>query len=416
MNDRTVFVDNDEFNLDLEKIGEALGADDMRVIVPSGTTVGSKSTKRAAIRTGSARQGLSPITQLRSRISSRASGTSQAIENLSPRTALPAKPSSRRKAGAETIDALSPRLRLSPRTSAPARPAGRARRAVSPLVRVRGQSSQPVGQSRNDTQLSCADGPIESGGVDQRLYVTHEVLSLAAAIDEIREQWKRRQMWHRAEKSLTLQAKSMCRRLLAGDKKEAEGLYKSAMNGGEHEMAATAYLAMHPLIEARKGIETARLQVEKRLLVLAKDMPVADWTEGVRGVGLLSIAGIVGEAGDLGNYSNPAKLWKRMGLAVIGGERQRKKEGAAGIEHGYNPARRSLMWTIGDCIIRAGGPLKELYNERKVYEAPRVKTKMHAHNRAKRYIEKRLLRDLWRAWRAATTALSPRSTMPPSDL
>jgi hypothetical protein len=285
----------------------------------------------------------------------------------------------------------------------------------SPIFAMHGQSSQPVGQSSIDAHTGCADGPIESGSERQRSPVNQCLNALAAAIDEIREQWKRRQMWHRAEKSLTLQAKAMCRRLLAGDKKEAEVLYKSALNGGEHEMASTAYLAMHPLLEGRDGIEKARLQVEKRLLVLAKGLPVVPWVDSVRGFGVLSLAGIVGEAGDLSAYSNPAKLWKRMGLAVIGGERQRKKEGAAGIEHGYNPARRSLMWTVGDCIIRAGGPLKELYNERKVYEAPRVKTKMHAHNRAKRYIEKRLLRDLWRAWRDATAAVSPIPGLHPSD-
>lgn len=47
------------------------------------------------------------------------------------------------------------------------------------------------------------------------------------------------------------------------------------------------------------------------------------------------------------------------------------------------------------------GPLRLLYDERKAYEAGRVETPAHAHNRAKRYIEKRLIRDLWRAWRAA---------------
>lgn len=258
-----------------------------------------------------------------------------------------------------------------------------------------------------EIQVRNVAGPIESGGGGQCFHDTQGRGALSSAIDTIREQWRRRQMWHRAEKSLTLQAKAMCRRLLAGDKKEAEVLYKSALNGQDHSLAPVALLAMQPLLEARDGIESSRLQVEKRLLILAKGLPVAPWIEGVRGVGLLSLAGIVGEAGDLSSYSNPAKLWKRMGLAVIGGERQRKKEGDVGIVHGYNPARRSLMWTVGDCIIRAGGPLKELYNQRKEYEAPRVATKMHAHNRAKRYIEKRLLRDLWRAWRDAINSQTP---------
>jgi hypothetical protein len=351
--------------------------------------------------------------------------SSEAMIDETSMRVLPRKPSSRRKAGAETRKRTSPSRAVSPRSSygqvgrttspntqLPAQPstpakAGRAIRAQLPITPVRGQSLQTGDHFANDNHPPAVSGPIESGGELQYASDHQRADALTAAIDELREQWKRRQMWHRAEKSLTLQAKAMCRRLLAGDKKEAEVLYKSALNGQDHELAPTALLAMQPLLEGRDGIEKARLQVEKRLLLLAKGLPIAPWIEGVRGVGMLSLAGIVGEAGDIGSYSNPAKLWKRMGLAVIGGERQRKKEGDAGILHGYNPARRSLMWTIGDCIIRAGGPLKELYNQRKEYEAPRVKTKMHAHNRAKRYIEKRLLRDLWRAWRDGQSSSDP---------
>lgn len=226
------------------------------------------------------------------------------------------------------------------------------------------------------------------------------IAGLAPLIDELREQWRQRQAWHRAEKSLTLQAKALCRRLVAGDKKAAETLYKAALGKGEHPLSDQAFAAIMPLIEGRGAIERSRKAVEKRLQKLAKELPI----KPVRGVGLLSIAALVGEAGAFTNYSTVAKLWKRMGLAVMGdGKRQRKIAGDAAIEHGYNPARRSVVWTIGDCIIKVGGPLKELYNDRKLYEADRVGTKMHAHNRAKRYIEKRLLKELWQAWRAAAS-------------
>ena len=52
-------------------------------------------------------------------------------------------------------------------------------------------------------------------------------------------------------------------------------------------------------------------------------------------------------------------------------------------------------------------PWGALYVERKAYELAREvdgkpMTAMHAHNRAKRYVEKRLLRELWKAWRVAS--------------
>lgn len=227
-------------------------------------------------------------------------------------------------------------------------------------------------------------------------------VDLGATIDEIREQWRRRQAWHRAEKSLTLQAKALCRRLIGGDIKEAGRLYDAALGKGEHPLADIALAAIFPLTEARDGVERHRKLVEKRLAKLAKSLPVAPWVEGVRGVGLASLAAIVGEAGDLSNYSNPAKLWKRLGLAVMpDGTRQRRIAGAAALDHGYSPARRSVVWNIGTCIVKAGGPLKTVYDERKAYELARVETKGHAHNRAQRYVEKRFVRQLWAAWRKA---------------
>ena len=76
------------------------------------------------------------------------------------------------------------------------------------------------------------------------------------------------------------------------------------------------------------------------------------------------------------------------------------------------------MWNVGESIIKQqvrsvwttdgeksdsvpNGPYGEIYLDRKTMEMTRVETPMHAHNRAKRYMEKRLLRDLYAAWRAA---------------
>jgi hypothetical protein len=197
----------------------------------------------------------------------------------------------------------------------------------------------------------------------------------------------------------------------------------------------TAYAAIFPLIDAREGIEKKRLAVQKDLEALAKGLPALGYIVGVRGVGIGSFAGVIGEAGDLSGYSNPAKLWKRMGMAVIEGGRQRKVASREGAEkHGYVPARRSVMFVIGECILKAQvrkvkddagkdtgarsaiGPLGQLYLDRKVFELikceaiaadPEQTAKfggenyapaLHAHKRAQRYIEKRFLRDLWAAW------------------
>lgn len=274
---------------------------------------------------------------------------------------------------------------------------------VSRRGRAASQSAitkDPVPPAAPHTEI--VDREAGEGEVGRDLDASHITLAdLANTIAEIREQWRRRQAWHRAEKSLTLQAKALCRRLAeGGDKGEADKIYRAAQGKGSHPMADVALAAMLPLDEARKTIEGHRRRVEKRLTELAKLLPVAAWVEGTRGVGVLSLAAIVGEAGDLSNYANAAKLWKRLGLAVMpDGTRQRRIGGADALDHGYSPARRSVVWNIGACIVKAGGPLKAIYDARNVYEAERVATKAHAHNRAQRYVEKRFLRMLWSVWR-----------------
>lgn len=240
-------------------------------------------------------------------------------------------------------------------------------------------------------------------------------------MDEIIELFRQRQDLHRSEKGLTLRIRAKCRRLCDSDKKEADILYDAIFGKKEHELAPMALALAAPFIESRTVLENQRKETEKQLEKLAKQLPVAEWIANTRGIGYGSLAAIVGCAGPLDAYDNPAKLWKRMGLAVIGGERQRRvKDKEMALEHGYSPSRRSVMWTIGDSMFRAGGYYADLCRERKAYEAqkaeakglivcPAVKIKKghedeymshgHIHNRAKRYMEKRLLRDLWRAWR-----------------
>lgn len=236
-----------------------------------------------------------------------------------------------------------------------------------------------------------------------------------ASIQTLRELHRKRQDFHRSEKSLTLQVKAICRRLCDGDKDEAGKLYTAMMKGAEDASAAMARDWTEPFIQARSILEGNRKQVEKDMAKVAKTLPVAEWVEGVKGFGIGSLAAVIGEAGDLSNYPTHSHLWKRLGLAVIDGGRQRLVPGADALVHGYSPSRRSVVWNIGQCVFKSqsqrvdketgevkveAGEYRKLYDARKEYEMGRVETKGHAHNRATRYMEKKLMRDLWKAWRA----------------
>lgn len=178
---------------------------------------------------------------------------------------------------------------------------------------------------------------------------------------------------------------------------------------------------------ARKPFEDIEKRAVKEMEKLAKTLPVwSQFGEEIRGFGSVSLAVILAEAGDLSGYSTHSKLWKRMGLAVMDGVRQGGLTKGAGkeawIEHGYNPQRRSRMWNIGDALIKGNreGKYRTAYLERKAYELARdpEMRPMQAHRRAQRYMEKRLLRDLWKAWRRAAIGLSDKAEirMPADEL
>ena len=166
-----------------------------------------------------------------------------------------------------------------------------------------------------------------------------------------------------------------------------------------------------------------RKNIEKEMIDCVRSLPVCDWWIAMKGRSYLGLAIIIGESGNLSDYPNPAKLWKRFGLAVMDGVRQgglsKTAKAEEWIEHGYCKRRRSIIWTIGDCLIKTNqdkktgeiGKYRQLYLDRKVIEIDRLKKEqvelglkeddyklIIAHRRAQRYMEKRLLLDLWNYW------------------
>ncbi len=164
---------------------------------------------------------------------------------------------------------------------------------------------------------------------------------------------------------------------------------------------------------ARKAWDNHRAQVEKQMIRLARTLPVHEWQTNVAGFGDLGLAIIVGEAGDIGSYATKERVWKRLGLAVIEGERQQRKSNAEqAAAHGYNPRRRAEIWTISDSMFKhqwrgakeenpahAVGPYGNVYAKRKTHTETREWTDGHRDNDARRVMLKALVEDVWRVWR-----------------
>lgn len=171
-----------------------------------------------------------------------------------------------------------------------------------------------------------------------------------------------------------------------------------------------------------KPLDQLLKQQNKEIAALAVKLLVWPFVESIRGCGALGLGLIIGATGDLFNYANPGKLWKRMGLALVGDQRQRKiADAEQAVLHGYNPRRRALMHVIGDSLIKQNGRdgyYRVVYDARKTHTETMHPewTKGHRHMDAMRYMEKRLLRHMWQVWRKQATVSAYTDKVVPAEL
>ena len=153
--------------------------------------------------------------------------------------------------------------------------------------------------------------------------------------------------------------------------------------------------------------------IEARTVEFVDQLPIAAWCDGKeqRGFGRLSLARIVGEAGDLSAYANPGKLWKRMGCAPYNGHMPSSwrsgRHGKLSTEEweslGYCPRRRSVMFPIGEALMKLNqdGPYRARYDVKKAEFRKRFPDTSdgHCHNHGLLLVAKELLKRMWLAWR-----------------
>ena len=159
---------------------------------------------------------------------------------------------------------------------------------------------------------------------------------------------------------------------------------KEVLEGDAHRETE---LCAAPLIRSASvaidGFDQMVREYERQMVRLAKLLPVAAWVlkPEQKGFGMLSLAVVVGEAGDLNNYANPGKLWKFMASAPYESDGVMKmpstwrREGglsaAEWMEIGYNPRRRSIGYLIGENLVKQNGtgPYRQRYDYAKARAA-----------------------------------------------
>jgi len=189
------------------------------------------------------------------------------------------------------------------------------------------------------------------------------------------------------------------------------------------------------------GFDDAQKKIEKLMLEQIKQLPrtITDWVKhkNQRGFGCLFLAIIIGETGDLANYANPAKVWRRLGCAPyqydgkvqMGATWRGGKQGKLPAEEwekfGYSPRRRSIAFLIGEGIVKQNGSKAVGADERLAeteqenvgpyrfrYDLTKAKIQkehpdykpMRCHLHGMLLATKLLLKNLWIEWNKDTLA------------
>ena len=227
--------------------------------------------------------------------------------------------------------------------------------------------------------------------------------------------WRQRQDLRRAEMDIAQRCMARCRQHTKGDKEEAARIWKQlermtappaskvgAPRKPIEPQDPVLTMTLQPFLSALTTLNISAAAIEKELTILARAEPLwKEWVVNVRGVGELAFAGMMAEAGrPLTDYHSVKAFWKRFGLAVIDGERQRKVKGSAEIAemHGFAPTRRVFSYNVGSSLMRQQkllDPYRMIYDERRAYEEARGINAGHSNKRAQRHMTKAFFRDAW---------------------
>jgi len=262
--------------------------------------------------------------------------------------------------------------------------------------------------------------------------------SLETVVDELRNLHRRRRYAIKVQAKIDRALESFIRINATEWKWDADEKEREAANKQVKDMIVAARKGQGDqiiveLVEktnlGRQPFDHIRATAEKQMEKLARELPVAGWIESVRGAGALGLATIIAEAGNLSNYRNPAKLWKRLGFAPYDGFagsswkrdtwRPRALSKDEWIDNPFSGERYALMhqiaiWLVNSQWIGAGksptgegqpnGPYGEVYAARRAHTAKTHPdwSKQHARMDALRVTMKEFLKDLWSEWHRAT--------------
>lgn len=155
-------------------------------------------------------------------------------------------------------------------------------------------------------------------------------------------------------------------------------------------------------------------ELKKKIDKLIKQHPWGEYLMNIKGIGPVIAGSLIGELngfvygtiekdsknvvskvlGKGRHFEGTCNLWAYAGYGVNNGVAQKR---TAGEKSSWNKYLKLTLFKFAESFIKGGGPYREIYDNRKLYEQemhPEL-TKMHIHRRSMRYSIKKFLSNLY---------------------
>lgn len=156
-------------------------------------------------------------------------------------------------------------------------------------------------------------------------------------------------------------------------RKQAEALYAAASQSvGLHAGQNGMVEELRQLLHLIAGCETFMVQLEQKLAEGLQGVPYSHCLLSIKGVGVVTIAGLIGEVGEFNNFTTIAELMKYAGLNLYELSSGRQKGRRRISKHG-RPLLRKLLYFAALNVVRQGGILHRHYQSYLQRGMPRLK-------------------------------------------
>lgn len=155
--------------------------------------------------------------------------------------------------------------------------------------------------------------------------------------------------------------------------KRAEELYGAAsMSVGIADGSESIAFEIQESISMIEKIELFVKEIEKRMSQLLKEIPYSRFMLSLKGIGEITVAGLIGEFGDFGKYRTVSEVIKYAGLDLYeissGAHKGRRRISKRG-----RPLLRKLLFFASVNVVRSDGILHSQYQNHLKKGMPKVK-------------------------------------------